>query len=257
MKIRYPAAAGTFYPSQPEQLKKLIEKFLTQARAPELTGKVKALVVPHAGYIYSGTVAAYAYQLLKEMEMPPKKIVLLGPAHYFAITQPSFSSADIWKTPLAEIKTLKPPDLSEFNDAAHQPEHSLEVQLPFLQMVLKNFQILPILINDESQSKKLADNLASIIDEQTLLIASSDLSHFYPLREAEKIDALANQYIPVLAVEKTKNEVEACGLAGILTAMHLAKKFNWQGQFLKHQTSYDASGDASRVVGYGAYVFIK
>jgi len=257
MKIRYPTAAGTFYPSQATELKNLIEQFLNQAKPPELEGKIKALIVPHAGYIYSGPVAAYAYKLLFQTKNQPEKVILLGPAHYLPINTASGSKTDKWQTPFGEINVLPPPSFIVIDDASHQPEHSLEVQLPFLQMTLKNFKILPVLINDENQSEELANLLFPLVDKKTLVIASSDLSHFYPYETAKKIDGLANKYIPDLEIGKTQKEVEACGLAAILTIMHLAKKLGWQGKFLKYQTSYEISGDKNSVVGYGAYVFHK
>jgi len=257
MTIRYPAVAGTFYPSQATELKNLIEQFLNQAKPPKLEGEIKALIVPHAGYIYSGPVAAYAYKLLFQTKNQPEKVILLGPAHYIPINSASGSKTDKWQTPLGEINVLPPLSFIAIDDTSHQPEHSLEVQLPFLQMTLKNFKILPILINDENQSKNLADLLLPIIDDKTLLVASSDLSHFYPYETAKKIDGLANKYIPNLEIKKTQKEVGACGLAAILVVMHLAKKLGGQGKLLKYQTSYETSGDKNSVVGYGAYVFYK
>lgn len=251
---RKPAVAGSFYPADPKELEDLIKNFLEKAEIKKIPGQPKILIVPHAGYIYSGPVAAFAYKLLEGRQF--NKVILLGPSHYYPITQPIASESEIWETPLGEIKTFPPPFEITFDEKAHQPEHSLEVQLPFLQIVLENFSFLPILINNENQSEELAEKIFPLIKEETLVIASSDLSHFYPEKIAQEIDHLANEVIPQLNFEKAK-EIEACGLAAVLTGMFLAKKLNCRGQLLKYQTSSATTGDFSNVVGYGTYVFFK
>lgn len=251
---RKPAVAGSFYPADPQELKNLIENYLEKADHISLKGKLRALIVPHAGYFYSGQVAAFAYKLLEKEKF--SKVIIIGPAHYYPLTQPVGSESELWETPLGEIKTFPPPATIFLDEKAHQPEHSLEVQLPFLQILLKNFTFLPLLINNEHQSEELAEKISSLLDQNTLLLASSDLSHFYPEKIAREIDSLANEAIPQLDLQKAK-KIEACGLAGILTLMFLAKKFHWQGWFLKYQTSGEITGDFLNVVGYGAYAFTE
>lgn len=258
--MRSPAVAGQFYPEDPQKLKQTISHFLDQQPKNLFIPKnIKALIVPHAGYIYSGLVAASAYQNLYLAKCQPKKIILIGPSHHFPIANFVFSSADQWETPLGKIPLYFPFKNKRgfvFDDLAFQMEHCLEVQLPFLQIIFQNFQILPILINNEKESRNLTNFLESILDNETLLIISSDLSHYYPLEIAEKIDAQTINLILQLKTEKI-DEIDACGAPGILTLMYLAKKFDWQVKLINHQTSFDSSGDKTSVVGYGSFVFYE
>ena len=248
---RYPAVAGTFYPSSPLKLKTTVEDFLRKASPSKPKNKLRAIVVPHAGYIYSGPTAAYAYKLIP----PAKKVFLIGPAHYVPVEKFAFSKEKKWKTPLGEIKLFQPIENPTYDNEAHTPEHSLEVQLPFLQTTLKDFEICPILINNKKYSFDLAKLIKDKIDDDTIIVISSDLSHFHSLEDANKIDSYANNYIPELNIEKTERTVEACGVAAILSIMHLAKELGWKGELLKYQTSANTSGDKYNVVGYGSYAF--
>jgi len=260
MFIRPPAVSSQFYPENPNELKNLINDFLkNQSKKLFIPDKIKAFIVPHAGYIYSGFVAASAYQILSLSLWQPKKIILIGPSHHFPIIDFVFSSADQWETPLGKIPTYFPfknKDDFVFDDLAFQLEHCLEVQLPFLQVILSNFQILPILINNENQSKKLAEILNSILDKETLLIISSDLSHYYPLNIAEKIDAQTINLILQLKTDEIEN-IDACGAPGILTLMYLAKELKWKVKLIDYQTSFNSSGDKNSVVGYSSFVFYE
>jgi len=255
------AVAGQFYPENPQELKKLINKFLNdQPKNLFIPKNIKAFIVPHAGYIYSGPVAATAYQTLFLSLWKPTKIILIGPSHHFPIANFIFSSANQWETPLGKIPLYFPFQNKNdfiFDDLAFQLEHSLEVQLPFLQTILKNFSILPILINNKNESINLAKILKPILDKNTLLIISSDLSHYYPLEIAEKIDKKTIQSILQLEIEKEAENIDACGAPGILTLMNLAKEFDWQVKLINHQTSFDSSGDKTSVVGYGSFVFYE
>ena len=140
-------------------------------------------------------------------------------------------------------------------EETHYHEHSIEVQLPFLQEVLEDFEILPI-ATGEIDHEELAEKIEKLIDDDTVIIVSSDLSHYYTYKKAMEIDALANEVIPNLDIEKTV-EVEACGKTGILALMQLAKKNKWKAKIVDYKTSGDTAGDKSKVVGYGCYVFYE
>lgn len=256
--IRQPAVAGLFYPDDSLQLKKMVENFLNEASQQQNidTENLKALIVPHAGYVYSGPTAAFAYRHLSAINNKPKKIILIGPSHQIPINTFVFTNLKYWLTPLGKIELLPPPKNYSINNLAFKYEHSLEVQLPFLQKILPSFKILPILINEVNEAQKLAQFLLSIIDSQTIIIVSSDLSHYYPLKIAEKIDSETHQAILNLDIRKIKN-IEACGRAGILTLSLIAQEKNWQPHLVCYQTSFEETKDASNVVGYGAYIFTK
>lgn len=252
---RTPAVAGTFYPNSQNTLTKLIEDYLASVKDNLFPGTLKAVIAPHAGYIYSGPAAAYAYKLVTEQSPLPQKIILIGPSHHITIRKYASSGKTEWLTPLGKVPLFQPlPDIP-INDQAHTPEHSLEVQIPFLQTILPDFQLFPIIINDPQYSPELADLIEPLLDDKTLIVASSDLSHFYSLEDAQKLDSIANEYIPKLDTTTVIQQVEACGLAAIITVMLLAKKLEWHGKTMTYQTSANASGDTSRVVGYGTYAF--
>jgi AmmeMemoRadiSam system protein B len=257
-KIRKPAVAGSFYPNEPEQLKEMIEKFLGRAKETKLPGSLHALIVPHAGYIYSGPTAAFAYKLLEKENFP--KIILIGPSHYATFFGAAQSGMTGWQTPLgiATCASLKlNPDLFSTLPQVHEPEHSLEVQVPFLQVVMKkDFTIYPILIG-EANHERIADSLIGQVDEKTLIIVSSDLSHFNPYEKAIKLDSLCNKVIPELDIDTMHASGDACGKAPILVLMHIAKKKGWKGMLLDYRNSGDTAGSKNEVVGYGAYAFYE
>lgn len=247
--IREPAVAGTFYSSNTQLLKNQVTSLLEKAGDYEI--KPKALIVPHAGYEYSGLTAAHAYKTLKKTSYA--KVILLGPSHttYFngAATLEDYD----WKTPLGIVKAgkLKIKDTIIINSSTpHLNEHCLEVQLPFLQLTLKKFRIIPIIIGN-ANTKILAETIIKNLDDETLIIASSDLSHYKPLKQAEKVDrqTISN----ILNFKITENE--ACGNAAIQTLMYIAKEKNWRAQLLKYDTSATALGDTARVVGYAGIAY--
>jgi AmmeMemoRadiSam system protein B len=244
---REAVVAGMFYPEDKKKLKSQIEDFIKNAKAVEINGKLKGLIVPHAGYIYSGIVAAAGYRLLKDQ----KRIILVGPSHRVMFEGFASSDYNYWETPLGDVKTIKNHGIVTINEA-HDYEHSLEVQLPFLQVMLKDFKILPISVG-KADYKKLADKLSEII-EDGIVIVSSDLSHYYPYKTAMKVDSEANKAIPALDVEEAK-DIEACGKIGILALMEMAKKHKWKGKLVDYRNSGDTAGSREQVVGYGCYAF--
>jgi len=256
MRVRVPAVAGSFYPDDAEELKKMITDFLNKAK-PKKVKNLKALIVPHAGYIYSGPVAAYGYKLLEKGQF--KKVIGVGPSHYGAFPGASEDDSTGWQTPLGTVKTGRLSKFAKPNTIgcypqAHAPEHSLEVQLPFLQMTLGNeFTFYPLLTGAVTPAL-LADALEPAMDDDTLLLVSSDLSHYHPYGDATRIDKIANEAIPKLDLKKGEL-IDACGRVGILAAIQIARSKNWSSTLLDYRNSGDTAGPKSGVVGYGAYAF--
>lgn len=260
MKALRPAVvAGQFYPADPNQLRQQLKTFLSQAATPAVSGQLKALIVPHAGYLFSGPVAAVGYRLAGQHWPSASHLFLLGSSHRFPLDRPVLARFTHWQTPLGEVRVKnRLADQLAFFDEAHLYEHSLEVQLPFLQVVLSDFTITPILLNQPENAPELAQLISNSIDKSDFIVVSSDLSHYYPYDQAVKIDALANQSIPALDIKTVESdEVEACGKPAILTLLHLAKQKGWQGQLLDYKNSGDTAGDKTQVVGYGCYGFFQ
>jgi AmmeMemoRadiSam system protein B len=193
----------------------------------------------------------------------PARILLLGPAHYVSFVGAATVDCDAWQTPLGLVQSAKDliaralerGDLQN-NPEAHAPEHSLEVQLPFLQIALPHSEIFPILTG-ECDSRELARVLGPYLDTVDLFIVSSDLSHYYPYEEAVERDALAHQAIENLDLVLMEERVEACGKTAIVTLMQIAKDQGWKAKLLDYRNSGDTAGDTLRVVGYGCYAFYE
>lgn len=255
---RQPAVAGTFYPADPERLAAMVDRFLDEvkpvSRAP------KAIIAPHAGYIYSGAVAASAYARLQAAADHITRVVLIGPSHRIAFNGLAVSHADSFATPLGKIdldsenreKLLDLPFVG-YLDQAHELEHSLEVQLPFLQQLLDSFVLLPIVAGDAT-----ADQVCLVLEKvwggpETLIVISSDLSHYHNYAEAKRLDKKTSDYIQGLQYEKLDAD-SACGRVGVGGLLAYARKHDLQVKNVDLRNSGDTAGDKSRVVGYGAYV---
>jgi MEMO1 family protein len=255
--IRQAAVAGSFYPANKKELENLIEKYLANVKLPELTGEIKALICPHAGYIYSGQVAAFGYKLLEKKKY--KDAVIFGPSHRYQFDNLALGDFESWETPLGKIsvselyKKLSQEKYFQNNDDAHELEHSIEVQLPFIQMVLKNSQITPISTGTVNNHKLIAETLKKYLNSETLIIASSDLSHYQYYLDAEEDDRHTIEEI--CRLEKDISHDEACGADGIKILIELAKLMNWKPQLLKYQNSGDITDNKDEVVGYAAIVF--
>lgn len=256
---RPPAVAGQFYPADPEELSTMIDGFLNDVNDATLAevdpAKLKALIVPHAGYPYSGPVAAAAYKLLMKLGTDVEyQIILLGVSHHLPIDRAYGDGFDVWQTPLGEVE-LTPQTTCPKKPEAHEYEHSLEVQVPFLQKTLKNFKILP-LVSNRTEPHALADKLKPLLTDNTILIVSSDLSHYLSDEQAHAIDQNTCQYIIKRdSVKLSSLPDSACGLNGILTLLTLAQDQNWQPHLLKYAHSGDVTGDQSQVVGYASFGF--
>jgi len=256
MTLRHPAVAGAFYPADPDELAGMIRGFLSKAKIIPGGGRLRALVVPHAGYVYSGPVAAYGYKALSEEEY--SKAVIMGPSHYGRFPGACESGHEFWETPLGRLRAKSSSGwpISIFPQA-HVPEHCLEVQLPFLQMIYgEGLEIWPLLTGDVAPSE-LAERVMKELDSGTLAIASSDLCHYKDYDSARRIDALANRAVPALDIPAFEREGDACGKTAILTLMHIAKKKGWRGALLDYRNSGDTAGPKSSVVGYGCYGFYE
>ncbi|WP_064604927.1 AmmeMemoRadiSam system protein B [Photobacterium sp. J15] len=257
MNIRPPAVAGSFYDKSPEFLQSQLDNWLNPAA--ESPGKIRALIVPHAGYIYSGEVASRAYSYLKQQADRIKRVILIGPSHRYFFQGCALPGVDYFATPLGQIpidtqsvEILGKIDDIEVSDQAHAFEHCLEVQLPFLQRCLNEFTLLPILTSDVSP-KTVARIINSVWqDENTLLVISSDLSHYHSYTEAQTLDqqtcSLIEHFEPTLKPE------QACGSTGINTLLLLAKERDYQLKRVEQKNSGDTAGDKERVVGYVSYL---
>lgn len=258
VKIRQPAVAGMFYPADPAKLGMMVENMLDQAKA---AGTVpKALIVPHAGYIYSGPVAASGYALLDSVKHLIRKVVLLGPSHRVAFRGLSVSSADYFATPLGKVsidkaaikKTL---ELSFVHaiDQAHAQEHSLEVHLPFLQKTLGDFSLAPIVAGD-APPEQVSEVLELLWgDRETLIVISSDLSHYHDYDTARRMDRKTSEAIETFQWDSIDNN-SACGRVGVNGLLLSAQKHHLKVETIDLRNSGDTSGSKDQVVGYGTYV---
>ncbi len=256
--IRQPAVAGLFYPAQAALLQQEIRQYLQQATT---TGpRPKALIVPHAGYVYSGPVAASAYRLLQPSAETIKRVVLLGPSHRVAFSGLAMSSASAFHTPLGDIpldseayEAIRDlPGIRVF-DQAHAEEHSLEVHLPFLQLVLSSFTLVPLVVGDAT-----AEEVGQVLEalwgrEETLVVVSSDLSHYHDYETARRLDMATTRAIESLQAEPLQGE-QACGCRPINGLLYVVRKLGLSIRAIDVRNSGDTAGARDRVVGYGAYV---
>lgn len=260
---RNPSVAGIFYPRDKEQLSKAVQKYLQNSKFSGSEGKLKALIVPHAGYSYSGIVAGAGFKFLQEelqsSNQQFKKVILLGPSHYVAFEGASLAQED-FSTPLGIVKCGKNVQewFKEKNIVnlleAHKREHSLEVQLPFLQNILGEFELYALVIGEVFDFEALAKTIAKFLDEETLLVVSSDLSHYLSYDVAVAVD---KQTIRCILQNKEGELIDACGKNPIKILLPLAQQLGWKSCLLDYRNSGDTSGDKSRVVGYAAIAWMK
>ena len=259
-RIHKPVVAGLFYPSRVNELQHLLKDLL--AVNTEELSKPKAIIVPHAGYIYSGPTAAAAYGPLAKYREQIKRVVLVGPAHRYPFFGIATSEVDFFATPLGNI----PLDRAgiamaltnaavHFEERAFAQEHSLEVQLPFLQSVLTDFSLIPLLVGNVEPAI-LMQVLLSLWNEQTLFVISSDLSHYLPYDQAQAVDSETVKAILALNPAQVDYE-QACGKIGINALLMLAKQRGLKPQLIDYHNSGDTAGDKEKVVGYGAFYFTE
>ena len=259
MTVRQAAVAGTFYPADAGELAEMVDQFMAGAKGNG--GLPKAVIAPHAGYIYSGPVAASAYAWLSGGKNTVQRVILLGPAHRVALTGLAASSAQAFATPLGEVpvdqealaNVLDLPQVRVW-DEAHAFEHSLEVHLPFLQRLYDQFSIVPLVVGQAD-----ADEVAEVLEilwggPETAVVISSDLSHFHDYITAQHLDQATAQAITHLDGQALQYE-SACGRNAIRGLLKVAQKHDLNGRLVDLRNSGDTSGSRSRVVGYGAFVF--
>jgi len=261
--VRPPAAAGRFYPGNPAELRAMIENFLREAK-PVAGPTPKAIIAPHAGYIYSGPIAASAYAQLAPARDTIKRVVLLGPSHFVSFDGLAATSAAAFSTPLgavsvdtaaiAEICSRLPQ--VRVRDEAHADEHALEVQLPFLQVVLGDFKIVPLLVG-EANDEEIAEVIEALWGgEETCFVVSSDLSHYHDYQTARQADSETARAIESLNARKLRGDL-ACGCRPICGLLSAAKEHGLRCRTVDLRNSGDTAGERDRVVGYGAFVFTQ
>lgn len=271
--VKEPSAAGTFYPSDEKTLKEMVDGFLVRAEGQPVEGKLIALISPHAGYQFSGQVAAYAYKHLAEREI--NTVILIGPTHHKAFNGASVCAEGSMRTPLGNIKVNEKIARSlinekasvSFNPDAFEKEHSLEVQLPFLQQTLKNFKIVPIVIGSPTNEsfEFLTEKLIEILgkDEKTIIIASTDLSHYHDYETAVRMDGKIIDAVERMSSEEVgrylmAGEGEMCGEYPVILTMAVARGVGaTNGLLFKYANSGDVTGEKGRVVGYAAIGLYK
>jgi hypothetical protein len=259
--VREPAVAGTFYPLDAGALDRAVRGYLEGAASEGGGAPPKALIVPHAGYVYSGPVAASAYAELRKGASGIERVVLLGPAHFVPLRGLAASSAEAFLTPLGPVpvdheaveRVLRLPQV-RLLDAAHEDEHSLEVQLPFLQRMLAEFSLVPLVAGDATP-----EEVAEVLEElwggpETLIVVSSDLSHYYDYETARRLDTETSRAIEELRPERLGSE-SACGRVPVRGLLVVARRRGLRVRTLDLRSSGDTAGPRREVVGYGAFAF--
>ena len=277
--VRKPAVAGSFYPEDPGELQRTVDNLLTQAASlitddasqdtlAKPLRQLMGLQVPHAGYIYSGLIAAVGYQLIKTLR--PRRVVIAGPTHRVGFRGIALSEAVAFATPLGEIPVdqnaqqylVEHSSVAAFFEPSHTEEHALEVQLPFLQTVFRDldFSIVPLAVGD-CTPEGVCDTLQTLVSipgenpDDTLIIISSDLSHYLSYDEARKLDTTTLSQ--VMSLEYSLDPRQACGAYAWSGLIRLARRLHWHPQLLMNASSGDTAGDKSRVVGYSSVAFWK
>jgi hypothetical protein len=259
---RPPAVAGQFYPDNPAELRSMVKDFLATAKTAD--GKIpKAVIAPHAGYQYSGPIAGSAYACLAGGRDVIQRVVLLGPSHFTTFSGLAASSAKKFQSPLGSIpvdeaaldRVRALPQVTTL-DAAHENEHSLEVHLPFLQIVLDEFKLVPLVVGEAA-----ANEVETVLNElwggaETCVVVSSDLSHYHDYQAAQQIDRDTARAIESLNWQEL-NSYRACGCQPICGLLRVAREHSLRCRTVDLRNSGDTSGRRDRVVGYGAFVFTK
>lgn len=259
--IRVPAVAGLFYPAEPKQLAHDVQQLLAAAHPHDLPPP-KALIVPHAGYIYSGAIAATAYATLQPIAARIRRVILLGPTHRVAVRGLALPGVEAFDTPLGRVMldTAAARSIADLPQVtvsaqAHALEHSLEVQLPFLQSVLPDFTLLPLAVGMATP-----EEVAAVLEvlwggEETLIVISSDLSHFLPYATAQRVDH--NTVQAILKLRQPIDHDHACGGTPINGLIVAARQHHLTPHLLDLRNSGDTAGSYDQVVGYAAFAFTE
>jgi len=263
--IRQCAVAGMFYPSDPVELQELVSSLLASVQKRKVQGKIRGVVSPHAGYVYSGSTAASGFALLAGASY--KTVVVVSPSHREFFDGVSAYPGDAYNTPLGEVavdrtmrdRLIEECDIVVASEAGHGQEHAIEVQLPFLLSTIRGFSLLPLVMGRQSGAycRQLGEALGSLLrDKEALLVASSDLSHYHPANVAERLDRIVREHLQRFDAEGLMNELEkgsteACGggpVVAVMVALRLMGVDHMDVVY--HCNSGDVSGDSSSVVGY-------
>lgn len=260
---RPPAVSGMFYPGNPDELRDQITGFLHE-KPSDTTQVPKAIIVPHAGTVYSGSIAATAYRSLIQYRHVIRKVILLGPAHRVYLHGLALPRVDKFQTPLGEIKldtkTIQKlvddfPQIT-FSDEAHAEEHSLEVQLPFLQEVMASFRLIPFVVGDATR-QEVADVIEHLWGgDECLIVISTDLSHFHKYEEALRLDNNSAELIESFQGELLGDQ-SACGRIPMRGLLHLAQQRGMTIKRLDLRNSGDTAGGKDQVVGYGSWALYE
>jgi AmmeMemoRadiSam system protein B len=259
-KVRPAAVAGRFYPADPARMRAEVARFLAEAGAPA-TAAPAALIAPHAGYVYSGRVAGAAFATLRGVAARIARVVIVGPAHYVPVRGIAIPTVDAFETPLgtvavdrAALAALATLACVIESDRAHAPEHALEVELPFLQAVLPAFRLVPVLVG-EARPQDVTEVLARVWDgPRTLVVASSDLSHYYDYDTARRLDAATAAAIE-RGEETALGPARACGWLAVAGLLRESARRGLAARRLALCNSGDTAGPREQVVGYGAWSF--
>jgi MEMO1 family protein len=257
--------AGLYYPSDPTELVEVIEQKIGEfgTFGPDLNNlQVRALIVPSGGYSYSGKVAAAAYKELYGRKF--KKVVLVGSTHFINFEGIALSTADYFETPLGKIHVDKAAveHISKkvnfaFNDLAFAKEYSLELQLPFLQKILGEFELIPMVTGGKTNYKEIAQEVAELLTDDVLIVISSNLSHFLDEKSAREADQLMIESLKEMNSEKIINDGEASALFALVTVNEIALIKGWTPIFLGYSNSAEAGDDPASVVGYGSLIYFS
>jgi len=267
--IRRSVIAGSWYPGTKAELGRMLDGFLANVKKEELGGELMGLIAPHAGYVYSGQVAAYAYKQLEGLDFPI--VAIVSPVHRMFVGRYAVTAKRYYETPLGlvEVDGELVDALDEavgLNRVERDDEHSLEIQLPFLQRVLGRFKLLPVMMGDQSlpARRALGEALAGVLrGRRALLVASTDLSHFHPYDTAVRLDRVVLDHIEKfdpegLALDLERGRCEACGGGPVIAVMLAAKALGAnRARVLKYANSGDVTGDRWQVVGYVAGALYK
>ncbi len=264
LPVRHPAVAGSFYPGHPDVIQREIRGYVDDATLPQDLGTVRAVIAPHAGYAYSGPTAGFAFKALASLAPQAsgeRTVFLLGPAHRVYFRGVALGQYSAFRTPLGDAPIavervadmLARSQLYTRDARAHVPEHCLEVEVPFLQVMLSGWQLVPMLFG-EVDPRQVGEELAAHIGEDDLIVVSSDLSHFLSYDAAQKIDrALLKALLD--GDEASVLGGEACGGAPVVTLMDIARRKGWTPHLLDYRNSGDTAGDKRRVVGYASVAY--
>lgn len=260
--VRPPAVAGTFYPRDPFELRSTVDSLLAAAAVPHGGTWPKAVIAPHAGYVYSGPIAASAFRALAAPGRRLSRIVLLGPSHFVPFEGLALGGAIRWATPLGEVEmdgegsrdSLLLPQVRVI-PSAHAKEHSLEVELPFLQRTFPDAKVVALVVGRARE-----EDVAEVIEAtwggpETAFVLSSDLSHYLPYEAARQADRVTAAEI--LALRGPLSGEQACGAAPVNGFLEVARRRNLRVELLDLRSSGDTAGDRGRVVGYGAFAFYE